>query len=181
MLVSAKLLLVAVTGFFGFGVGCAHEEQTAPPVSYRIEHPPANGPTVIYQQQPGVVAGGSGGLTNVPGAYSVQHEAAPVTEAQQAPAIQQPQSAPPPQQQVVMAPPQQQPAVVVQPPPVRVEVVPVAPGPGYVWVNGYWSWNGAWFWVPGRYVFPPRAHVVWVPGVWIHERHGWRWHHGHWR
>jgi len=180
--VNGKVLSVAVIGIAIFAIGCAHEEQSAPPMSYRIEQGPARGPTVIYQQQPGAVAPGTvSTLTNAPGAYSAPHEAAPVQEVQQAPVVQQPQSASPPQQQVVTAGPVQQPAVVVQPPPVRVEVVPGAPGPGYVWVNGYWNWNGAWVWVPGRYVFPPRPHLVWVPGVWIHERHGWRWHHGHWR
>src|SRR5581483_2184509 len=49
------------------------------------------------------------------------------------------------------------------PPPVRAEVVGVAPGPGYVWVNGYWGWRGnAYAWVPGYYAHPPRPHAVWV-------------------
>jgi hypothetical protein len=30
------------------------------------------------------------------------------------------------------------------PPVAQVEVVPVAPGPQYVWVPGYLSWNGNW-------------------------------------
>jgi len=28
------------------------------------------------------------------------------------------------------------------PPPPQVEVVPVAPGPNYYWVPGYWYWGG---------------------------------------
>ncbi|MGD0416638.1 MAG: hypothetical protein ABSA80_14865 [Terriglobales bacterium] len=31
---------------------------------------------------------------------------------------------------------------IAPPPPVRVGVVGVAPGPGYVWVGGYQRWNG---------------------------------------
>jgi hypothetical protein len=34
----------------------------------------------------------------------------------------------------------------------RVEVVPVAPAPGYVWVRGHYKWEGgAWVWVPGHW------------------------------
>ena len=42
--------------------------------------------------------------------------------------------------------------VGVAPPPLRYEVPPPMPGPGYVWTAGYWNWAG------GRY--------VWAPGVW---------------
>jgi hypothetical protein len=68
------------------------------------------------------------------------------------------------------------------PPPVRVEAYGVAPGPGFVWVSGYWgSRGGAYGWVPGRWVRPPRHRTVWVPGSW--ERHGgrYRFHEGRWR
>jgi hypothetical protein len=34
------------------------------------------------------------------------------------------------------------PVVYGPPPPPRVEYVPVAPGPAYVWMPGYWSWHG---------------------------------------
>src|SRR6185503_19844670 len=40
--------------------------------------------------------------------------------------------------------------VVVTPPPApapQVEIIPVFPGPDYVWTPGWWSWNGgAWIW-----------------------------------
>src|SRR6185503_3806804 len=29
-----------------------------------------------------------------------------------------------------------------EPPPPQVEVVPISPGPDYVWAPGWWSWNG---------------------------------------
>jgi len=47
----------------------------------------------------------------------------------------------------------------------RVEIVPAA-RVGYVWSPGYWRWNG-------------HRHV-WVGGVWVRERHGWRWEPQHW-
>ena len=68
------------------------------------------------------------------------------------------------------------------PPPVRAEVFGVAPGPGFVWINGYWGYRGgAYAWVPGRWERPPRRGAAWVQGRW--ERHGNRWGYrdGHWR
>jgi hypothetical protein len=72
--------------------------------------------------------------------------------------------------------------VRVGPPAPIVEVRPVAPGPRYVWVEGYHRWDGrAYAWVPGRWVLPPRARAVWVPGRWVHEKRGYYWVGGHWR
>jgi hypothetical protein len=52
---------------------------------------------------------------------------------------------------------------IAPPLPVRVGVVGVAPGSGYVWVGGYQRWNGSGYvWVAGHWVRPPRAGVVWV-------------------
>jgi len=37
-----------------------------------------------------------------------------------------------------------------EPPPLRVEPVPPAPDPTYVWVDGYWYWTGLDFiWLAG--------------------------------
>ena len=47
--------------------------------------------------------------------------------------------------------------VEVAPPAPRYEVVP-ADRPGYVWVHGYWDWQG--------------HHHVWRKGHWQHARHG---------
>jgi WXXGXW repeat (2 copies) len=72
--------------------------------------------------------------------------------------------------------------VRVGPPAPIVEVRPVAPGPRYVWVEGYHRWDGrAYAWMPGRWVVPPRARAVWVPGRWVHEKRGYYWVDGHWR
>jgi hypothetical protein len=68
-------------------------------------------------------------------------------------------------------------------PPVRVvEVRSVAPGPGYVWIEGYHRWDGrGYLWVPGRWERAPRPRAVWVPGHWAQDRHGWYWVEGRWR
>ena len=57
------------------------------------------------------------------------------------------------------------PAVIVDaaPPPPNVEVVPVMPYPGAVWINGYWGWNGS-----------RRPGYRWEPHRW--ENRGGRWH-----
>lgn len=68
------------------------------------------------------------------------------------------------------------------PPPRPVEVIPVRPHPGWVWVPGYHRWDGrAYVWVPGYYVAPPRPRAYWVPGRWVPRRGGWMWVEGHWR
>ena len=60
------------------------------------------------------------------------------------------------------------------PPPPIVEVRPVIPFAGAVWIDGYWGWSA------GRH--------VWVHGRWDHPRKGYRWEPrrwepqgGHWR
>lgn len=71
--------------------------------------------------------------------------------------------------------------VRVPPPPPRIEVRGVRPGPAYVWVPGYYRWDGAYVWVVGSWVRPPYGGAVWVPGRWVHTRRGWRFMRGHWR
>jgi hypothetical protein len=71
---------------------------------------------------------------------------------------------------------------VAPPPPVRVGVVGVAPGPGYVWVGGYQRWTGSGYvWVAGRWVRPPRAGVIWVQPRYVHTGNTWVFHKGYWR
>lgn len=72
--------------------------------------------------------------------------------------------------------------VVRRPPPDRVEVIGVAPSPGYVWIRGYWNWNGGdYAWTSGRWAAPERGYRRWEPGQWRHGRRGWFWVEGRWR
>jgi hypothetical protein len=93
--------------------------------------------------------------------------------------VPQPQpvvSQPPPS----YTPPPQE--TVSQPPPApQVEVVPIAPGPGYVWTPGYWAWNGGWVWVGGNWVIRPHPHAIWVGPRWVRHGHAYVWERGHWR
>jgi hypothetical protein len=69
-----------------------------------------------------------------------------------------------------------------QPPVARVEVIPVAPGPAFVWIGGYWGWRDADFvWMPGRWERPVEGRRVWVAHRWEHDRNGWFLVEGHWR
>ncbi len=68
------------------------------------------------------------------------------------------------------------------PPPAPVETVAVvAPGPGYIWVDGEWVWNGQWIWVAGHWGYPPYPHAIWIRGEWDRDPHGWHRAPGHWR
>lgn len=72
--------------------------------------------------------------------------------------------------------------VTRRPPGDRVELMGVAPGPGYVWAGGYWRWDGGDYgWVPGHWVLAERGHERWVPGRWRHARGGWYYVEGYWR
>lgn len=73
------------------------------------------------------------------------------------------------------------PAVVtVAPPPPPVEVVGVAPTPGYIWFPGFYGWEGgvhvwhAGYWGPGR------AGYFWAPHRWVRYGGGYRMEPGHW-
>jgi hypothetical protein len=78
----------------------------------------------------------------------------------------------------------------------RVEVIPVAPGPGYNWVPGHWVWRAGWVWVPGHHIHGvvpavpaevvevvparPSAEYYWVKGHHVWEGDRWVWHRGVW-
>lgn len=72
-------------------------------------------------------------------------------------------------------------AVVTMAPPLpQVEVVTVAPAPGYIWIGGWWGWEGRrHVWHPGHYV-APRSGYRWVPHGWVQTRGGWRERPGRW-
>jgi hypothetical protein len=68
--------------------------------------------------------------------------------------------------------------VQTAPPAPVYETVPARPGPGYVWVGGYYRWNGSTYvWTRGHYV---RHAGAWCGGHWRHGRRGYYWVAGHW-
>ena len=72
----------------------------------------------------------------------------------------------------------------VGPPPPRPAygVIGVAPGPGYVWTDGFWDLRGGrWYWMNGRWMRPPRHHSTWVPGYWSNHGGRYRFRRGYWR
>lgn len=71
--------------------------------------------------------------------------------------------------------------VLAAPPAVIVEERGVAPGPGFVWMDGYWNWVGdRHVWVRGHWVEGRRGYV-WVPHRWVHGERGWQLREGYWR
>ncbi|MBV9491171.1 MAG: YXWGXW repeat-containing protein [Verrucomicrobia bacterium] len=73
--------------------------------------------------------------------------------------------------------------VRVAPPPAVVEPAPPPPpGVRYVWVPGYWHWNGyRWTWRKGHYTTRPRPSAAWVPAHYSRRDGGWVYVPGHWR
>jgi hypothetical protein len=70
----------------------------------------------------------------------------------------------------------------VAPPAVIVESRGIAPGPDYVWIDGYHRWDGHHYnWVHGRWERPPSANLTWAPGRWEQTDRGWLWYEGRWR
>ena len=81
---------------------------------------------------------------------------------------------------VAAPPPPGGPYVAMAPPAPQVEVVGVAPAPGYFWIGGFWGWEGGrHVWFPGRWE-APRPGYRWVPHAWVREGGGYRMHEGHW-
>lgn len=71
--------------------------------------------------------------------------------------------------------------VALAPPAPIYETRVVSPGPGYVWVGGYYTWSGReYVWTRGRWERPPRARAYWVAPHWEHERRGYYYVEGHW-
>ena len=64
------------------------------------------------------------------------------------------------------------------PPPPPVYYAPPVPGPGYVWVDGYWYPSGPRYaWSPGYWGRPPYPRAYWVGP----RYHGNRYYRGYWR
>jgi WXXGXW repeat (2 copies) len=72
-------------------------------------------------------------------------------------------------------------SVRIGPPVLPIYVQPYCPGPGYIWVPGYWAYGpDEYFWVPGTWVYPPEAGLLWTPGYWAWENDFYFWHGGYW-
>ena len=68
------------------------------------------------------------------------------------------------------------------PPTVEANVASVSPGSEYVWVQGYYNWDGARYqWVPGSWVRTPSVNAMWVPAHWQPTTGGYVWVPGSWR
>ena len=75
---------------------------------------------------------------------------------------------------------QQTVVVDVAPPAPYVEVVPVIPYPGAIWIGGYWGWNGGrHHWEPGRWD-RGRPGYNWRPHAWVNQGGRWHLHGGGW-
>lgn len=70
--------------------------------------------------------------------------------------------------------------VMVLPPGPQVELIGVAPGPGFFWIGGFWNWAG------GRHVWngghweQNRQGQRWAPHQWHRDGSGWREAPGRW-
>ena len=88
--------------------------------------------------------------------------------------------APYPRYAVAAEPGYEGPVVDVAPPSPYVEVVPVIPFAGALWIGGYWGWfGGRHQWVPGRWE-RPRAGFAWQPHAWVQINGRWHLHGGGW-
>ena len=95
--------------------------------------------------------------------------------------------APPPAQPVAVTPappvavaPAPPVAVVYQAPPAVVAYAPPPPRAGYVWVTGFWEWDGRrYMWREGYWELE-RPGFEYVPAAWILVGGGWRLTPGHW-
>jgi len=56
------------------------------------------------------------------------------------------------------------------------------PGSDYVFIEGYYNWDGARYqWVPSAWVRAPQPSAVWVPAHWQPTTGGYVWVGGSWR
>jgi len=72
-------------------------------------------------------------------------------------------------------------SVRIGPPPLPVYAQPICPGPGFLWVPGYWAYGpDGYFWVPGTWIEPPEVGLLWTPGYWAWVDDAYVWHDGYW-
>jgi hypothetical protein len=69
------------------------------------------------------------------------------------------------------------------PPPLPDYDQPPLPGPGYIWIPGYWAWDSSvqdYYWVPGVWVEPPQIGLLWTPPYWGWSDGAYLFHTGYW-
>jgi len=67
------------------------------------------------------------------------------------------------------------------PPPIPIYDQPICPGDDYIWVPGYWAWDGyEYYWVPGTWVMAPEIGFFWTPGYWEWIGTAFFFHEGYW-
>jgi len=72
-------------------------------------------------------------------------------------------------------------SITTPPPPLPIYAQPAIPGPGYLWVPGYWAWGpGGYYWVPGTWILPPAVGLLWTPGYWAWRNGFYVWNAGYW-
>ena len=74
-------------------------------------------------------------------------------------------------------------SVGIAPPPLPVYTQPPIPGPGYLWIPGYWAWDADdedYYWVPGYWQRPPRVGLLWTPGYWGWNNGAYVFNDGYW-
>jgi|GEM_PF-1932015 len=104
------------------------------------------------------------------GTYQVKTAGQKVKASQVAPPLPEPPAPAP-------LPPEHE--IAVAPPAVIVEAVP-PPRPGFIWIGGYWGWEGRrHVWIPGRWAVE-RPGYIWVRGNWTPRGRGWRFEEGRW-
>jgi len=70
---------------------------------------------------------------------------------------------------------------MVAPPPLPIYAQPIIPGPGYIWIPGYWAWGPqGYYWTPGTWVMPPAVGLLWTPGYWAWANGIYIWNAGYW-
>jgi hypothetical protein len=58
-------------------------------------------------------------------------------------------------------------SATIAPPLLPVYAQPPIPGPGYLWIPGYWAWDGQeYYWAPGYWTMPPTVGFYWTPPYW---------------
>jgi hypothetical protein len=72
--------------------------------------------------------------------------------------------------------------VVMQAPPAPPpEAVTAQPGPNYLWIPGYWTWqNNRYAWMAGHWEVPPTSTSVWHNPHWEPEGTAFRFYEGYW-